>query len=140
MADLERLGALGAGAVAAQESHVAAPFHADAAAVRFFDFHDFALEVAQPVGRRLPRCLLGVQQGLSGDGDAPFDVHAAGETLFHPDAALLAGDLVLAGLEDDQFQLFVAHDALLGDGADHGGTAGRDRRFVRVLPSADMLG
>lgn len=141
VADLERLGALGAGAVAAQEGHVAAPFHADAAAVCLFDFHDFALEVAQPVGGRLPRLVLGSeQQGLPGDGEAPLDVHGAGETLFHPDAALFAGDLMLAGFEHDQRKLFVAHDALLGDAADHGRTAGGRRRFVRVLSTADMLG
>lgn len=143
--DLERLGALGAGAVPAQEGHVAAPFHADAAAVRFLDLHDFALEVAQPVGGWLP-LVLGVHQRFARDGDAPLDVHAAGETLLHPDAALFAGDLVLARFEHDQLELFVAHDALLRDGADHGRTAGRDghrrgrRVLVRVLPSADMLG
>lgn len=125
--DLERLGALGAGAVAAQEGHVAAPLHADAAAVRFLNLHDFALEVAQPVGRGLPGRFLRVQQRLPGHGEPSLDVHAAGETLFHPDAALFAGDLVLAGLEHDQLELLVAHDALLRDGADHGGTAGGRR-------------
>lgn len=46
MTNLERFGTLRTGSVAAQEGHIAAPFHADATAMGFFDFHDFALEVA----------------------------------------------------------------------------------------------
>lgn len=111
MADLERFGTLGAGTVPAEERHVPAALHADAAAVRLLDLHDFALEVAQPVGGRLA-AVLGAEQRPARDRRAALDMFAAGETLLHPDAALLAGDLMLAGVEDDQGQDFVAHDTL----------------------------
>ena len=40
--------------MAAQEHHVAAPLHADGAAVRLLDLRDLALQVAQPLRARLP--------------------------------------------------------------------------------------
>uniref|UniRef100_A0A8W7P2U1 Uncharacterized protein n=1 Tax=Anopheles coluzzii TaxID=1518534 RepID=A0A8W7P2U1_ANOCL len=99
------------GAVAAEERDVPPALHADAAAVRFLYLHDLALEVAQPVGGQQPAVLRALERAAGG-GRAPLDVQPAGETLLHPHATLGAGDLVLAGLEHDQRERLVAHDAL----------------------------
>lgn len=142
--NLERFGALRAGSVSAEEGNIAAALHADAAAMRFFDFHDFAFEVAESVGGRLP-IVLGVEQLFPGNGNTPLNVHTAGETLFHTDATLFARDLMLTGVEDDQDHDFITHDAFLRKIGYDWGAGGQDchrgsgRIFVRVLPSADML-
>lgn len=114
MTNLERFGALGTGSVTAQEGYIATSFHADAAAVRLFDFHDFTLQVAQSVGGWLA-IVLGVEQLLSVDGNTPLYVHPAGQAFLHADSTFFAGDLMLTRIEDDKKHLFVADDTFLRD-------------------------
>lgn len=57
VAYLESFATFWTGTMPAQECYISTTFHADTTAMRFLDLDDFALEVPQPVGRRMPAIL-----------------------------------------------------------------------------------
>lgn len=95
-----------------EEGNVAPSLHADAAAVRLFDLHDFCFKVAKAIGRGLSRRLL-LEENLSVHGDSFVDDGVALQTLFHAQSAFFAADLVIARLEGNHQADLVANDALL---------------------------
>lgn len=95
-----------------QEGDIASPLHADSARVCLLDFQDFALEISQAIRRGLSMVLLWKQE-FPIDRKSLLNCGLAREALLHPHTALLAADLMIAGLEGNHELQLVAYDALL---------------------------